>query len=72
MANPIATSAAATAIENKTNTWPEMSEWYTEKAVNNKLPAANINSKDINKTIVLLLYNTPKIPIENSKNERYT
>lgn len=70
IANPTATSAAATAIEKKTKICPSVSWWYDEKATNNKFTAFNMISIDMKTMIEFLLYKTPKIPMQNKSTDR--
>src|SRR5574343_262668 len=70
MANPTATSAAATAIEKNTNTCPSASWWYVEKATNNKFTAFNMISIDMKTMMAFRRYNTPNTPIQNRITDR--
>src|SRR5690606_32960103 len=67
MANPTATSAAASAITKKTNTCPDASPWNTEKTTNNKFTELSMSSIDIIITMTFLRINTPITPMEKIK-----
>ena len=71
IANPTATSAAATTMIKNTNTCPAASERYVEKAARSKVAAFNINSMDMKMMMAFLLINTPNTPIENRIALRY-
>ena len=66
IANPTATSAAATAIIKNTKTCPLLSDKKLENATSNKLTALSINSIDIKIIMALRLKSTPNTPIVNN------
>ena len=65
IANPTATSAAATAMMKNTNTCPPASDQKRLKATSNKFTALSINSTHMKITIAFRRYKTPMTPIEN-------
>ena len=64
MANPTATSAAATTMMKNTNTCPSWLPLNLEKAANKTFTELSINSIDMKMTMKFLLNSTPITPIE--------
>ena len=63
MANPTATSAAATAMIKNTNPSEEASERKVENATNRSLTAFSMSSMLIRMMMAFRLYKTPRTPI---------
>lgn len=67
MANPTATSAAATTIIKNTNICPLPSPLYAENAASSKFTEFSINSTQPKITIAFFLSNTPRTPKQNNR-----
>jgi hypothetical protein len=66
IAKPIAASAAATPITNKTKTCPKVSPEKLAKVIKVRFTEFNINSIDKKMMITLLRVRTPIVPIMNN------
>src|SRR5205085_11569100 len=73
IANPTATSTAATTITKNTNTCPAGSFQYEENATSKRFTALSISSTDMKIIIAFLRNKTPITPMQNkTRSEEHT